>query len=51
LALIGEIGGLASGVVVIAQVLIYSYSEFNAGAFVLHKLFKTHSDEFREQRL
>jgi hypothetical protein len=50
LRLIGDIGGLASGVILLAQILVTSYSQFNASAFLLHKMFKTSSDEFRKQR-
>lgn len=48
--MIGDIGGLASGIILLAQILVTSYSQFNAGAFLLHKMFKTSSDEFRKQR-
>jgi hypothetical protein len=50
LRLIGDIGGLASGVVLLGQILVISYSRFNASAFMLHKLFKTSSEDFRTQR-
>jgi hypothetical protein len=48
LKLIGDVGGLASGMISLFFFFATTYSKLNATAFVLHKLFLTSSDEFRK---
>jgi hypothetical protein len=48
--LLGDIGGLTSGVMSLFLFFAVAYSRLHAAAFVLHKLFRTSSEEFRKQR-
>mgnify|MGYP003350418865 CR=1 FL=1 len=48
---IGDIGGLSSGVMSICLFMALLYSELNAAAFLLHKLFLASNDEFQKQRI